>query len=116
MIFEKNINKVLIEYQALFNCQVVFEFDSSMRHNRHVLHISGREDFVLDNFDNLKILENFARELINLHYFKKLVFFHVFPDIDDTATCDVWVFRLAKNLRLRKGVSREGSDLVIINF
>lgn len=116
MIFEKNINKVLDEYKGLFSCIVVFEFDTMLRSNQHILNIQANDDFVLDNFENFKIVENFARQLIKLHYFKKLVFLNVFPDIDDTQTCDVWPFRLAKQLRRRKGIGREGSHLVIVNY
>ena len=115
-MFERNINKVLDEYQGLFNCQPGFEFEPTIRKNRHILKISGKEDFVLDSYENLKIIENFCKKLIKLHYFKKLIFFNLFTDIDDMETCDVWLFRLAKQLKKRKGLVRNNSDLVIFNF
>lgn len=117
-MFEKNITKVLDTNIQLFNYRIDLEYDHLRRKNHHNIKFSARDDFKLDSFDNMRIIENHLRKIIKLHYFRKVIFCDIFPEGDEWGNddaLDVWHYRLREALKM-KSIKRVDKELRVFFF
>lgn len=117
-MFEKNISKVLNSNINLFNYRIELEYDSLRKKNHHSIVFSARDDFKLDTFDNMRIIENQLKKVIKLHYFRKIIFVDIYPEGDEWGNedaLDVWHYRLREALKM-KHIKRVDKELRIFLF
>jgi hypothetical protein len=113
MLFEKDVGKVLREYDPFFSYAYTLEYDRTFRKNRIVLHITRKDpdQFVVNDM-NLKIIGNFIKELWSLKYFKRIEF----QDLFETNFIPLntgWSYKLMRYLKSEKSIYCNDKKMVV---
>lgn len=115
-MFEKNISKILNLNINLFTYRIELEYDSLRRKNHHNIVFFARDDFKLESFDNMRIIENHFKRILKLHYFRKVIFTDIFSEFEENLDLkDIWVYRLKEIFKMKR-IIRNGNDLIIFIY
>ena len=111
MFGEKNIPKFLSKHKDIFGFDIVLEWCSMRRVNRHILRVNPGARLTSNNL-YFNILA-FVRECHKINYFKRVEFINVFQDPEDNEEHqhlnEYWVLRLIKDTGNRHIFQSDGN-------
>ena len=111
LLFEKDVGKVLRDYDVFFSYCFRIEYDSTFKKNKIVLNVTRKDQFVVNDI-NLKTLGTFIKEVWSLKYFKRIEFEEVFET--DFMPLNVgWSYKLMRYLKAKESVYCEKRNMIV---
>ena len=119
-IREKNVAKVLDTNSTVFNHLITLDYDSFRGTNHKILQVRARDEFKLDTFENMRVVENYVKTVKKLQYFRKIIFCDIFPAVDNEwgdseDALEVWHYRLREILKMQH-IAKKERDLYVFFF